>query len=707
MAIVERPTALPELPPGAAVTARPLGVFTRPQGTTGWRSWLTTIDHKRIGIMYGAAAMFFFLLGGIEALVIRAQLAAPGQALYSADLYNQLFTMHGVTMIFLVVIPLGAAFMNYLMPLQIGARDVAFPRLNAFSLWLFLGGGLFLNTSWFLGGGADGGWFAYAPNTGVVFSPSHGMDFYALGLQMTGIASLAGAINLVVTVLNMRAPGMTLMKMPVFTWMGLVTQLLLVFALPVISVALFLLTFDRLFDANFFNVSAGAEPLLWEHLFWIFGHPEVYILILPAFGIVSEIIPVFARKPIFGYPFMVFSGIAIGFMGWGVWAHHMFASGIGPISVAAFSLSTMFIAVPTGVKILNWMATMWGGKLRFTTPMLFAIGLVTMFTIGGLSGVTHAVAPADTQQTDTYYIVAHFHYVFFGGALMGFLGGMYFWWPKVFGFKLSDKVGKWHFWLTLIGFNLTFGPMHILGLQGMPRRMHTYIADYGFDLWNMVATIGAFLIAVAMLVFVANILVSWRAHRMNPVNPGPDPWDARSLEWMVQSPVPAHNFDTVPTVSHLDEFWHRKYQENADGKVVRVATGAEVAQPGDGTGVHMPSPSYWPLVLAAALPMIAYGLIFNLGIAIVGGVLVILAGFGLGYEPSDDPEAHGPHGPSGDGHDDGHAHAGDGHEDAPESESESDAGAGAAGGEAEAVGVSSTASASDEPGTEGKGSADG
>jgi cytochrome c oxidase subunit I len=702
MAIVERPTALPELPPGAAVTPRPLGVFTRPQATTGWRSWLTTIDHKRIGIMYGSAAMFFFLLGGVEALAIRTQLAAPGQKLYSADLYNQLFTMHGVTMIFLVVIPLGAAFMNFLMPLQIGARDVAFPRLNAFSFWLFLGGGLFLNTSWFLGGGANGGWFAYAPNTGVTFSPGHGMDFYALGLQMTGIASLAGAINLVVTVLNMRAPGMTLMKMPVFTWMGLVTQLLLVFALPVLSVALFLLTFDRLFDANFFNVSAGADPLLWEHLFWIFGHPEVYILILPAFGIVSEIIPVFSRKPIFGYPFMVFSGIAIGFMGWGVWAHHMFASGLGPISVAAFSLSTMFIAVPTGVKILNWLATMWGGKLRFTTPMLFAIGLITMFTIGGLSGVTHAVAPADTQQTDTYYIVAHFHYVLFGGALMGFLGGLYFWWPKVFGFKLSDKIGKWQFWLTLIGFNLTFGPMHILGLQGMPRRMHTYIADYGFETWNLVATIGAFVIALAMLVLVANILVSWRSYRLHPVNPGPDPWDARSLEWMVPSPPPAHNFDTVPTVSHLDEFWHRKYQENAEGKVVRVATGAEVAQKGDATGVHLPSPSYWPLVLAAALPIIAYGLIFNLGIAAAGGVLLILAGFGFGYEPSDDPEAH--HGPSGDGHGAGHdaAELGDGHESEP-AEPEPGPEAGEAG-EGEPVSVSGPTA---ETGADQGGSSDG
>jgi cytochrome c oxidase subunit 1 len=377
---------------------------------------------------------------------------------------------------------------------------------------------------------------------------------------------------------------------------------------------------------------------------------------------------------------------------------------MGPISVAAFSLSTMFIAVPTGVKILNWMATMWGGKLRFTTPMLFAIGLVTMFTIGGLSGVTHAVAPADTQQTDTYYIVAHFHYVLFGGALMGFLGGMYFWWPKVFGFMLSDRIGKWHFWLILIGFNLTFGPMHILGLQGMPRRMHTYIADYGFEFWNMVATIGAFLIAVAMLVFVGNILVSWRAHRMNPVDPGPDPWDARSLEWMVQSPPPPHNFDTVPTVSHLDEFWQHKYQENADGKVVRIATGAEVAQRGDATDVHLPSPSYWPLVLAVALPTIAYGLIFNRGIAALGGVLVILAGFGLGYEPSDDPEAH--HGPHGDGHEDGHARPGDGREEETPSETGSAAGSGAAAGEAEPVGVGSTGS-TDEPAAEAEARADG
>ncbi len=671
MAIVEQPTSSEQLELTAgARTSTPedaLGVFKRPQGDTGWRSWLFTVDHKRIGIMYGAAAMFFFVIGGIEALIIRTQLAAPDQEIISADLYNQLFTMHGVTMIFLVVMPIGAAFMNYLLPLQIGARDVAFPRLNAFSFWCFLFGGVFFNSSWFLGGGADGGWFAYAPNTSVIFSPSHGMDFYAIGLQITGIATLVGAVNLIATVLNMRAPGMTLMKMPVFTWMALVTQFLLLFAMPVISVALFLLTFDRIFDANFFNVAAGSDPLLWEHLFWIFGHPEVYIMILPAFGIVSEIIPVFSRKPIFGYEFMVFSGAAIGFMGWGVWAHHMFASGLGPISVAAFAVSTMFIAVPTGVKILNWMATMWGGKLSFTAPMLFSIGLVTMFTIGGLSGVSHAVAPADTQQTDTYYIVAHFHYVLFGGALFGFVGGFYFWWPKVFGHFLRESLGKLNFWTLLIGFNLTFGPMHILGLQGMPRRTHSYFDGYGFNVWNLVATIGSYIIALSVLLFLVNIWVSWRdTKKPGWVSPGPDPWDSRSLEWMTASPTPTHNFDHVPVVTHRDEFWYRKYGETDDHRTVRIASAEEVAQSGDRTDVHLPAPSYWPILLCVSFPLLGYGLIFNLGFAFVGGAITLFALYGLAMEPADDPDAgHGGH----DGHDD---HGPDDHGDDAEEPGDAD-----------------------------------
>lgn len=663
MAIIEHDAPL-ELEAGEVDEAalRPLGALTRPQGSSGWRSWLFTVDHKRIGIMYGAAGILFFVIGGIYALFIRLQLARPGSSILSADTYNQVFTMHGVVMVFLAAIPLGAAFSNYLIPLQIGARDVAFPRLNAFSFWVFLGGGLFLMSSMFIGGwwenAPDGGWFAYAPNTGVLFSPSKGMDFFAIGLQITGIASLVGAINLIVTVLNMRTPGMTLMKMPVLTWMLLVVQFLLLFAMPVISVALFLLTFDRLFDANFFNVIEGADPLLWQHLFWIFGHPEVYILILPSFGIISEIIPTFSRKPIFGYSFMVFSGIAIGFMGWGVWAHHMFASGIGPISVAAFSISTMFIAVPTGVKILNWLATMWGGRLRFSTPMLFATAVVAMFTIGGLSGVTHSLAAADTQQTDTYYIVAHFHYVIFGGIILGFFGGFYFWWPKVFGYYLNERWGKANFWVMLFGFNLTFGPMHILGLQGMSRRIQTYSDGQGFGLWNLVATVGAFFIAVATLVFIINIVKSRKAFKTGRAPaPGPDPWDARSLEWMTASPTPEHNFDEVIEVERQDEFWHRKWGRGEDGRIVRRATAREVAHDGSNTSVHLPSPSYFPLVAAIGLPIIGYGLIYNLWLCGFGGLLLLAGIFGWVFEPVDDPDA-------GHSSDDGHSpeDGGDGYE---------------------------------------------
>ncbi len=649
----ERPLALTT---GDDVTTdhEPLGVFRRPTTTEGWRSWVTTVDHKKIGIMYGYTAFFFFIVAGFEALLIRAQLAVPHGTVLGAETYNQVFTMHGITMVFLVIMPMAAAFANYLLPLQIGARDVAFPRMNAFSFWCFLFGGIFVNTSWLLGGAADGGWFAYSPNTGVVFSPSHGLDFFTLGLLITGIASLVSSINLTVTVLNMRAPGMSLMRMPVFTWMVLVVQVLLVFALPVITLALILLTFERLFGAQFFNPEAGADPLLWENLFWIFGHPEVYILILPSFGIVSEVIPVFSRKPIFGYPFMVFSGIAIGFMGWGVWAHHMFASGIGPISVAAFSLSTMFIAVPTGVKILNWLATMWGGKLTFTTPMLFSIGLVAMFTIGGLSGVTHSVAPSDTQQTDTYYIVAHFHYVLFGGALMGLFSGFYFWWPKIYGYKLGERMGKAHFWIMLIGFNLTFGPMHILGLQGMSRRIYTYDDGLGFNFWNMVSTIGAFTIAVSVIVFILNVIRS-RSKAKGQPSLGPDPWDARSLEWMIPSPVPEYNFDEIPVVTGRDEWWSRKYGEDENGRTVRQHATEDVCQKPGATGIHLPSPSYWPIVLSFGLPFIGYGLIFSLWWAAFGAIFVIAGIYGWALEPADDDENphghddHDDHGPSSDG----------------------------------------------------------
>ncbi|HUQ40429.1 MAG TPA: cytochrome c oxidase subunit I [Acidimicrobiales bacterium] len=614
------------------------GLMRRPRRITGALSWFTTIDHKRIGILYGVTSFTFFLLGGIEALLLRLQLARPNGNVLSAEMYNQLFTMHGTTMVFLVVMPLSAAFANYLIPLMIGARDVAFPRLNAFSYWCFLLGGSFLYSSFFLGGAPDGGWFGYAPNTSITFSPGHNIDFWVFGLQILGVASTTGAVNLIVTALNMRAPGMTLLRMPIFVWMSLVAQFLTLFALPVITIALFLLMFDRLFGANFFNPGAGGDPVLWQHLFWIFGHPEVYILILPAMGIVSEIIPVFARKPLFGYAVMVFSGVAIGFMGWGVWVHHMFSVGLGPYAVSAFSVSTMFIAVPTGVKIFNWLGTLWGGSLRFTTPMLFAVGFIAMFTIGGLSGVTHAISPHDRQQTDTYYVVAHFHYVLFGGALFGLMGGFYYWWPKVFGHMLSDRIGKVHFWLWFLGFNLTFGPMHILGLQGMPRRIDTYAEKMGFDAWNMVATVGAFVIALSVLVFLVNVAVS----RKNRTVATADPWDGRTLEWSIPSPSPYYNFADVPQVHSLDEWWHRKYTEDDSGRLVRLpeqppeprlATDEEVAR------IHLPSPSYFPLIAAFGLPVMAYGMMYKAyAVAVIGAVILIAAIYAWGFEPSAEPE---------------------------------------------------------------------
>jgi cytochrome c oxidase subunit 1 len=497
-----------------------------------------------------------------------------------------------------------------------------------------------------MGGAPDGGWFAYAPNTGVPFSPTNGMDFWVLALQITGLASLTGAINLIVTILNMRAPGMSLMRMPVLSWMILVVQFLLVFAIPVITVALVLLNFQRLFGATFFSVDAGADPLLWQHLFWIFGHPEVYILILPSFGIVSEVLPVFSRKPLFGYPFVVFSGAAIGFMGWGVWAHHMFASGLGPVSVAVFTLSTMFIAVPTGVKIINWTLTMWGGRLRLTTAMLFAIGLIIEFTIGGLSGVTHAISPSDTQQTDTYYIVAHFHYVLFGGAIFGIFAGFYYWWPKVFGRMLSEKLGKWNFWLMVIGTNLTFGPMHIVGLEGQSRRNYRVIPGMGVSMWNFVETIGALIIALGVLVFLINAVRT----NLKPRNAPLDPWDARTLEWMTASPPKEHNFDTIPTVHSIDEFFHRKYEEDEQtGDFTKIATAEEILADQEAHAdahMHMPSPSYWPLVLAAGLPIVAAGLIFNIIISIVGALFIIVGAYGWAQEPSvADQDDYGP--PSG------------------------------------------------------------
>ena len=620
---------------------RTAGIFSRPRTKEGLVGWLTTVDHKRIGILYGATAILFFIVGGIEALIIRLQLAHPEASVVSAETYNRLFTMHGTTMVFLVVMPLSSAFFNYLVPLMIGARDVAFPRLNAFSYWVFLLGGLFLNASFFFGGAPDGGWFGYA-NLTSHYSPGHGIDFWVLGIQILGIASIASAVNFIVTIINLRAPGMTLMRMPAFVWMTLVVAFLTLFAMPVIAVALFMLMFDRMYGANFFNVAAGGDPVLWQHLFWLFGHPEVYILVLPAMGIVSEVLPTFSKKPLFGYPFVIFSGIAIGFIGWGVWAHHMFAVGLGPVAVTAFSLSTMLIAVPTGVKIFNWLGTIWGGRLRLTTAMLFALGFIAMFVIGGLSGVTHSLSAADLQQTDTYYVVAHFHYVLFGGALFGIFSGIYYWMPKVTGRLLNERVGKLHFWLQFIGFNLTFFPMHFLGLQGMPRRIYTYSPEMGWNLWNIVSTVGAFVIASSIFVFIVNVLYSAK----RGVKAGSDPWDGRTIEWTIPSPPPEYNFAEIPVIESRDDFFYKKYAVTEDESAVRVVQGAddgennlEVSEKDDQHGhsqdlhIHMPSPSYFPLVAALGLPLIAFGLLYWIPLAIFGGLVSVTGLYGWALEP--------------------------------------------------------------------------
>ncbi len=592
------------------------------------KSWLTTTDHKRIGQLYFWTALGFFLIGGLEALVIRAQLSKPEGIGVSAEVYNQLFTMHGTTMVFLALMPLSAAFFNYIIPLQIGARDVAFPRLNAFSYWVFLLGGLFLNASFvsgpLFGAGTlsvapDAGWFGYANLTSRQFSPGPNVDFWLLGLQVLGIASLAAGFNFIVTILNMRAPGMKLMRLPVFSWMTLVTQFLVITAFPVITVALVLLMFDRFFGTHFFVPSGGGDPILWQHLFWLFGHPEVYILILPAMGIVSEVLPTFSRKPLFGYTVVVYSGVLIGFMGWGVWSHHMFSVGLGPIADSVFSATTMLIAVPTGVKIFNWIGTMWGGQIRFTTAMLFAVGFIAMFIIGGLSGVTHASPPADLQQTDTYYVVAHIHYVLFGGTMLGLFAGMYYWWPKMTGRLLSETLGKWHFWLTFVGMNLAFFPMHFSGLLGMPRRIYTYGPELGVTRLNQVSTAGAFLLGVAVLVFLVNL---WWTRRRGEVA-GNDPWGGATLEWAIPSPPPVYNFTVIPRVESRLPLWKTEHH------------GAMAPLPlTPPAPIHVPGGSWWPLITALGLPIIAVAAVsHHLWLVFVGLAVLITGIYRWAYEP--------------------------------------------------------------------------
>jgi len=528
----------------------------------GFVSWLTTVDHKRIGILYLLSGSAFFLLGGLEALLMRIQLARPENKFLSPDVYNQVFTMHGTTMIFLVVMPLAAGFGNYVVPLMLGARDMAFPKLNALSYWTFLFGGLFMYSSFIFGGAPNDGWFSYAPLTEKAYSPTHGMDFWTMGILLLGFATTIGSINFIVTIIQLRAPGMTLTRLPLFVWTIFVTAFLAVFSLPSLTTAVLLLLLDRQLGAHFYNVTQGGSALLWQHLFWFFGHPEVYILILPAMGIVSEVIPVFSGKPLFGYPAVVFSTIAIGFLGFTVWAHHMFATGMPSATLLFFAADSFLIGVPTGVKIFAWLGTMWRGKLRFATPMLFAIGFVALFLVGGLDGIHLAVVPVDWQLTDTYYVVAHIHYVLFGGAIFGLFSGMYYWFPKITGRRLKETLGKWNFWLMFIGMNLVFMPMHVLGVEGMPRRIYTYGPGRGWEIWNFVETIGALIVALGAAVFLVNVLISLRAKPTNEA----DPWDGFTLEWKTASPPDAYNFAKIPTVRGRRPLWDEKHPDLADWK---------------------------------------------------------------------------------------------------------------------------------------------
>ncbi|HVB81496.1 MAG TPA: cytochrome c oxidase subunit I [Candidatus Binataceae bacterium] len=538
----------------------------------GWLDWVASVDHKKIGLMYLFSSLIFFLVAGVLALVMRIQLAIPDNHFLSPAMYNQIFTMHGTTMIFLVVVPALVGFANYLVPLMIGARDMAFPRLNALGFWAQAFGGLMLYFSFATGavnGGAPAiGWFGYAPLSETAFSYGPGVNYWILGLLGIGVGTLTAGINLIATVICLRAPGMSIRRLPLFVWMTLVTAFLIVLVMPILNAGLVMLLVDRLLNAHFFRAGSGGSAVLWQHVFWSFGHPEVYIMVLPAFGMISEIVPVFSGKPIYGYDFVAASTVAIAFLSLTVWAHHMFAVGLGHTFDLFFGFTSMAIAVPTGVKIFNWTATMYQGRVRFTTSMMFAVGFLLMFTIGGLSGVAFAVVPIDWQLTDSYFVVAHFHYVLFGGTAFAVFGGAYYWFPKMSGRMLDERWGKVHFWLTLIGFNLTFMVQHVLGMLGMPRRVFTYPPLPGWEAMNMISTVGAFILGFSVLIFIVNVVVSLRSGKVA----GDNPWGAWTLEWATTSPPPEENFaHGVPPVRGRRPLWDLAHPDRTDEMMMKLA----------------------------------------------------------------------------------------------------------------------------------------
>src|SRR5271154_3565303 len=539
----------------------------RPLALEVLHAWVTTVDHKKIGLMYIGYALVFLVIAGLEAVVMRAQLAVPENSLVSPQVFNRMFTMHGTTMVFFVGMPILFGFGNYLIPLMLGARDMAFPRLNAFSFWIAAFGGLLLYFS-FLGGdglyGAgtapDVGWFAYAPLTAKVFSPGHSTDYWTLGIFLSGIGSIGTALNIVTTIVCMRCPGMTLRRMPLLVWLYFVTSCMVFIAVGPLTAAQIMLTFDRYLGAHFFDTQAGGSAILWMHFFWIFGHPEVYVLVLPAFAFANEIIPVFSRKAMFGYPAMVAASVAIGFISLSVWAHHMFTAGLGPAGNTFFVFATMVISVPTGIKIFNWLATIWGGKIIFAVPMMFMIGFLFQFLIAGLTGIMLAAAPFNWQLSASYFVVAHFHYVLVGAIVFSLFAAFYYWYPKVTGKMMDETLGKWHFWLFLIGFHLTFDFMHIPGILGMPRRIYTFEDGRGWDTLNFIVGIGAIFQAAGTLVLVYNMIHSYYKGK----EAGHDPWDAWTLEWSVPSPPPSYNFAIEPTVNSRRPLWDLKHPEDPD-----------------------------------------------------------------------------------------------------------------------------------------------
>jgi cytochrome c oxidase subunit I len=534
--------------------------YAPPQWTAVLHDWVTTVDHKKIGILYVLMSIFFLVVGGIEAILMRIQLFHAQSRVISADLFNQLFTMHGTTMVFFVGMPILIGVGNYLVPLMIGARDMAFPRMNSLGFWATLFGGSLIYFSFAVGGAPAMGWFAYAPLTERTFARGPATEFWALGLIVSGIGTTSGGVNFIATILGMRAPGMELRKVPFFVWTMLWTSVQILVAIPPLTAALFMIMLDRQLGAHFFDVQNGGSAYLWQHLFWFFGHPEVYILILPVFGMVSEIIPVFSRKVLFGYEFMAVATMAIAFISLGVWAHHMFAVGMSRTLDFYFAAASLLVSIPTGIKMFNWIATIYGGKISLASPMLFACGFLAMFLIGGLTGIMLAAAPFDFQVSDTYFVVGHFHWVLIGGTLFGTFAGIHYWYPKATGRMLSERLARWQFWLLLIGFIVTFGPMHIAGMLGMPRRIFTYMPDRHWDIWNQMSSIGALIQIPSFAIFVYNVVASlW-----NGKPAGNDPWDAWTLEWMTTSPPPSYNFEEIPVVHSRRPLWDLKHPDDPD-----------------------------------------------------------------------------------------------------------------------------------------------